>query len=125
MSTLTHLRVSDVRFPTSRELDGSDAMNPDPTTPRRTWSCAPPTGDAGWSLVFTIGRGNDLQCAAIELLAGHLVGLDVEETLADLGGLSRRLVGDSQLRWLGAREGRHAHGHRRGRQRPVGSPRPS
>lgn len=105
MSTLTHLRVSDVRFPTSRELDGSDAMNPDPDYSAAYLELRTSDGDAGWSLVFTIGRGNDVQCAAIELLAGHLVGLDVEETLADLGGLSRRLVGDSQLRWLGPEKG--------------------
>ena len=30
MAKITSLDVLDIRFPTSRELDGSDAMNPDP-----------------------------------------------------------------------------------------------
>ncbi|MGY5763619.1 enolase C-terminal domain-like protein [Brachybacterium sp. DNPG3] len=105
MSTLTHLRVSDVRFPTSRELDGSDAMNPDPDYSAAYLELGTSDGEHGWSLVFTIGRGNDVQCAAVELLADRLVGLDVEETLADLGGIARGLVGDSQLRWLGPEKG--------------------
>src|SRR5690606_6871058 len=62
-------------------------------------------GDAGTSLVFTIGRGNDVQGAAISALAPHLLGRGVEEVLADLGGLHRRLTDDSQLRWLGPEKG--------------------
>ncbi|GAA3183103.1 hypothetical protein GCM10020255_078150 [Rhodococcus baikonurensis] len=30
MSNITKLEIIDLRFPTSREKDGSDAMNPDP-----------------------------------------------------------------------------------------------
>ena len=30
MAVIVALETSDIRFPTSRELDGSDAMNPDP-----------------------------------------------------------------------------------------------
>ncbi|NEK66153.1 MAG: fuconate dehydratase, partial [Xanthomonas perforans] len=75
------------RFPTSRELDGSDAMNPDPD-----YSAAyvvlrtdAPDDLAGYGLVFTIGRGNDVQTAAVAALAEHVVGLSVEEVIADLG----------------------------------------
>lgn len=105
MSTFTELRVSDVRFPTSRDLDGSDAMNPDPDYSAAYVELVTSDGDAGYGLVFTIGRGNDVQSAAISALAVHLVGKDVEATLADLGGLSAELVGDSQLRWLGPEKG--------------------
>ena len=62
-------------------------------------------GLAGHAHVFTIGRGNDIQLAALRALEPFMVGRDLDETLADLGGLSRRLVGDSPLRWLGPERG--------------------
>ncbi|GLQ89904.1 L-fuconate dehydratase [Dyella flagellata] len=106
MSKITALDTYDVRFPTSRELDGSDAMNPDPD-----YSAAyvvmrtDQPGLAGYGLAFTIGRGNDVQKAAIDALAGHVVGLSLDEVIGDLGGFSMRMVGDSQLRWLGPEKG--------------------
>ena len=107
MSRFTTLETQDVRFPTSRTLDGSDAMNPDPD-----YSAAyvllrtdAEDGHEGHGFVFTIGRGNDVQVAAIRALAEHVVGREVEPVLADLGGLWRELVHDSQLRWLGPEKG--------------------
>lgn len=107
MSRFVPLDVEDVRSPTSRELDGSDAMTPDPD-----YSTAyvvlrtddGPDGD-GNGFAFTIGRGNDVQCAAIGLLAEHVVGRDVEAVCADPGGFSRSLLADSPLRWLGSGKG--------------------
>ena len=70
-------------------------------------SCSRPTtrGLDGHGLTFTIGRGTEVCVAAIEALAPHLVGASVEDLVADLGGLWRRLVTDSQLRWLGPEKG--------------------
>ena len=97
----------DIRFPTSRTLDGSDAMNKDPD-----YSAAyvvlytdHPNGLAGHGLTFTIGRGTELCVAAIELLAGHVVGRTIEEIAADMAGFWRSIVADSQLRWLGPEKG--------------------
>ncbi|MGX1273687.1 enolase C-terminal domain-like protein [Streptomyces phaeoluteigriseus] len=97
----------DIRFPTSRELDGSDAMNPDPDYSAayvvlRTDAA---DGHQGHGFTFTIGRGNDVQVAAIGALREHLVGRSVDDLCADPGSLSRDLVGDSQLRWLGPEKG--------------------
>ena len=107
MTKILGFETHDVRFPTSRMLDGSDAMNPSPD-----YSAAAlilrtdgPDGLAGHAHVFTIGRGNDIQLAAIRAIEPFLAGLDVEEALADLGGLARRLVADSPLRWLGPERG--------------------
>jgi len=96
----------DVRFPTSIEHDGSDAMNPDPDYSAayavlRTDSA----GLEGHALCFTIGRGNDVVVAAVEALRGHVVGRYAEEIAADLGGFSAALISDSQLRWLGPEKG--------------------
>ncbi|WP_424983373.1 L-fuconate dehydratase [Labedaea rhizosphaerae] len=97
----------DIRFPTSLELDGSDAMNPDPD-----YSAAyvvvrtdAPDGLEGHGFAFTIGRGNDVQTAAIRTLEPYLVGRDLEATLDDLGGIWKLMVHDSQLRWLGPEKG--------------------
>ncbi|TWP34128.1 enolase C-terminal domain-like protein [Leekyejoonella antrihumi] len=97
----------DVRFPTSESLDGSDAMNKDPDysaayVTLRTDDAAGPQGQA---LVFTTGRGNDVQTRAIAALAPYVVGRTVDEICDDLGGFSRDLVNDPQLRWLGPEKG--------------------
>ena len=107
MSRITALETADVRFPTSLRLDGSDAMNPDPDYSAAYVRLCTDAGDGveGHAFVFTIGRGNDVQVAAIEALAPHLVGRDLEPLLADLGGIWRELVHDSQLRWLGPEKG--------------------
>jgi L-fuconate dehydratase len=107
MSRITALETADVRFPTSLSLDGSDAMNPDPDYSAAYVTIRTDAADGlvGHGFVFTIGRGNDVQVAAIEALAGRLAGRDVEALLADMGGTWRELVHDSQLRWLGPEKG--------------------
>jgi L-fuconate dehydratase len=107
MSRIIALDALDIRFPTSLSLDGSDAMNPDPDYSAayvvlRTDS---PAGLAGYGFVFTIGRGNDVQTAALEALTHLVVGREVEDIVQDLGAFARGLVGDSQLRWLGPEKG--------------------
>ena len=107
MSTVTGFETLDVRFETSALLDGSDAMNPDPDYSaaylRVTTDAA--DGIEGHSFVFTIGRGNDVQVAAIDAVAHRVIGRDVEQILDDLGGFWREFVHDSQLRWLGPEKG--------------------
>lgn len=105
MTTFVDLRVHDVRFPTSRHLDGSDAMNPFPDYSAAYLELVTSTGEVGYGFVFTVGRGNDVQVAAIEAYAPLVLGLDVDEVLGDMGAFSRRLIGDSQLRWLGPEKG--------------------
>jgi L-fuconate dehydratase len=95
----------DVRFPTSRDLDGSDAMNPEPDYSAAYVTIRTSDGEQGFSLAFTVGRGNDVQVAAIRALAPLVVGLPVADVLGDLRAFSERLTGDSQLRWLGPHKG--------------------
>ena len=105
MTIICGLDVLDIRFPTSRMLDGSDAMNADPDYSAAYAVLRTDDGDDGHALAFTIGRGNDVQAAAINALSPLLVGRDLEEVTGDLGGLARRLVRDSQFRWLGPEKG--------------------
>ncbi|WP_108718984.1 L-fuconate dehydratase [Miniimonas sp. S16] len=111
MSTITRVRVHDVRFPTSRTLDGSDAMNKDGDYSAAYvvlgTDAAGPDGEplTGYGFTFTIGRGNDLCVEAARQRALPLVGRDVDEALDDLGAVYRELAADSQLRWLGPEKG--------------------
>ena len=100
-----HFEVSDVRFPTSRALDGSDAMNKDPDYSAAYVVVQTTGGDEGHGFVFTIGRGNEVAVAAIRAVEPLVAGLDVDEVLADMGGFWRLLTRDSQLRWLGPEKG--------------------
>ena len=105
MSTIVQLETHDVRFPTSRHLDGSDAMNPFPDYSAAYVVLRTSDGAEGHSLVFTVGRGNDVQVEGIKALAPLVVGMTVDEVLEDLGVFARKLSGDSQLRWLGPEKG--------------------
>jgi L-fuconate dehydratase len=97
----------DIRFPTSASGAGSDAMNPDPdySAAYVALETDDPNGLTGHGLTFTIGRGTEVCVAAIDALLPHVVGATVEELIADLGGLWRELVTDTQLRWLGPEKG--------------------
>ena len=97
----------DIRFPTSRELIGSDAMNPDPDYSAayvvlRTES---PLGLEGHGLTFTIGRGNEVCVAAINALKPLVIGKSLESFTQNMGAFWRMITGDSQLRWIGPEKG--------------------
>jgi L-fuconate dehydratase len=105
VSRIVAVDTFDVRFPTSQALHGSDAMNPDPDYSAAYLTLGTDAPDAGHGFVFTIGRGNDVQLAAVRAVAEQLNGAEVEPLLADMGETSRRLVHDSHLRWLGPEKG--------------------
>ena len=106
MTRITGLRTLDIRFPTSQKLDGSDAMNPDPD-----YSAAyviletNVPGLEGHGLTFTIGRGNEICCRAIEALAHNVVGLELDWIRENPGRFWRHITSDSQLRWIGPDKG--------------------
>lgn len=102
---ITRISAQDIRFPTSRALDGSDAMNPAPDYSAAYVTIETSDGEEGHGLTFTIGRGNELCVAAIDALAPLLAGTLLDDLFADMGGMWKRLTGDSQLRWLGPEKG--------------------
>ena len=102
MAKITACETFDVRFPTSKMLDGSDAMNQDPDYSAAYLRIKTDTPSLhGDSLVFTIGRGNDVQLAAIEMVAPKIVGLEIDDAFNRIGEITRMLSADSQIRWLG------------------------
>jgi L-galactonate dehydratase len=58
-----------------------------------------------YSYTFTIGRGNELVCGAIDLLAPLIQGKDLSELTRNWGKTWRYLTSDSQLRWVGPEKG--------------------
>jgi L-fuconate dehydratase len=105
--TINSIKTLDIRFPTSRALDGSDAMNPDPdySAAYVVLGTDSPSGLEGHGLTFTIGRGNELCCAAAARLGAKLVGRTLESLAADMGAFWDLMTGDSQYRWLGPEKG--------------------
>ena len=103
---IVDVEIHDVRFPTSRTMAGSDAVNVDPDYSAAYVVLRTDAADvAGHGLTFTIGRGTEVVCAAIAAFAPQVIGRTVGEITVDLKGFSRSLTGDSQLRWLGPEKG--------------------
>uniref|UniRef100_A0A6P7G1K9 Mitochondrial enolase superfamily member 1-like n=1 Tax=Diabrotica virgifera virgifera TaxID=50390 RepID=A0A6P7G1K9_DIAVI len=97
---IVSLDVKDVRFPTSLQADGSDAMHTDPD-----YSCAYVTiklqsGLEGYGLTFTCGRGTEVIVAAVESLKSLVVGQVVTDIYKEFGVFWRSLTSESQIRWV-------------------------
>ena len=104
---ITEIVARDIRFPTSEDLSGSDAMNeaPDYSAAYVILKTDSPEGLEGHGMTFTIGRGTDLCVAAIEALGPLVIGETVESFTEDMGAFWGHVTGDSHLRWLGPEKG--------------------
>ncbi|MGB5871720.1 MAG: L-fuconate dehydratase [Albidovulum sp.] len=105
MTRITGLRTHDLRFPTSLHLDGSDAMNPDPDYSAAYVVLETDGEHEGHGFTFTIGRGNEICCAAINAMRHLVVGLEMDWVAEDMGRFWRHVTSDSQLRWIGPDKG--------------------
>lgn len=99
------LTTHDIRFPTSETLDGSDATNKDPDYSAAYIVLETELGNCGFGLIFTIGRGNDICCKAVEGMRHLVIGKDLDDIKSDIGEFYNELRSDSQLRWLGPEKG--------------------
>ena len=102
---ITRVRVLDLRFPTSREQIGSDAVNKDPDYSAAYCVLETDAGIAGHGLTFTLGRGTELAVSAARYLAGFVEGRTLESLTTDLNAFYLQLTGDTQFRWLGPEKG--------------------
>ena len=102
---ITSLEIADLRFPTSRTADGTDAVHKDPDY-SAAYVVLHTDGDVeGHGFTFTIGRGNEVCAAAIRAFEPLVVGRDVDEIFDEPAAFWRSLASDSQLRWLGPEKG--------------------
>ncbi len=102
---IVSIKTYDIRFPTSENLDGSDAINKDPDYSAAYVELTTELGNKGYGLIFTIGRGNDICCQAIECMEHLVIGYDLNDIKADMNSFYDQLRSDSQLRWLGPEKG--------------------
>jgi L-fuconate dehydratase len=102
---ITGLTVLDLRFPTSKDQVGSDAVHTDPDYSAAYVILETDAGLEGHGLTFTVGRGNEVCAAAIEAFRHLVVGRDLAGITSDFGAFWHSLAGESQLRWLGPEKG--------------------
>jgi len=104
-STIKSLRVNDIRFPTSLESDGSDAIHPDPDYSAVYVTLNTDDGHAGHGLAFTLGRGNEIVCHCVDSLRFLVVGKQVNEIFDNMGEWLYKINNEGQMRWLGPEKG--------------------
>ncbi|HFI1930128.1 TPA: enolase C-terminal domain-like protein [Yersinia enterocolitica] len=108
-SKIINIEVKDIRFPTSKNLDGSDAMNAISDYSATYVTLRTDANDdlVGNGLTFTIGRGNELCVQAVKSLSELFVqDRYLEDITANFGRYWHELVaGDCQLRWVGPEKG--------------------
>ena len=102
--TITSLTVRDIRFPTARQQDGSDALNAGDYSATYV-VLGTDAGLEGHGLTFTNGRGNEIVVAAVHALEHHVAGRRLDDIVADMRAFYRDLTVDNQLRWLGPEKG--------------------
>ncbi len=102
---ITSVRVIDLRFPTSREHIGSDAVNKDPDYSAAYCILETNSEFEGQGLTFTLGRGTDLVVQAVRYLSRYVVNRTLTSITDDLAAFSRQLTDDTQFRWLGPEKG--------------------
>ncbi|MEO6830164.1 MAG: hypothetical protein ABI164_10185 [Acidobacteriaceae bacterium] len=95
----------DIRFPTSRKLDGSDAMDPSPDYSLAYVVLQTDGGMEGHGFTFTSGRGTEVCIAAIHALEPLVLGHTLESITSDMKGFWRSLASEPQLRWIGPEKG--------------------
>ena len=102
---ITEVLARDIRFPTSRNLDGSDAMHASPDYSAAYVVLRTDGGIEGHGLTFTCGRGTEVCVAAIDALKPFVLGKTLESISADMSAFWRSLTSDGQLRWIGPEKG--------------------
>jgi L-fuconate dehydratase len=105
--TITDVVARDIRFPTSRNLDGSDAMHtaPDYSAAYVLLKTDSPDGLEGHGLTFTCGRGTEVVVAAVNALKPVVEGRQLESITSDMKSFYRQVTSDGQLRWIGPEKG--------------------
>src|ERR1700727_2015813 len=103
--TIKSVQVIDLRFPTSRESIGSDAVNKDPDYSAAYCVLSTDSGLEGHGLTFTLGRGTELCVMALEYLVRFVKGRTLSSITDDFVAFSSQLTDESQFRWLGPEKG--------------------
>jgi len=104
MPHITHIHTRDARFELHNG-DGADATHTDPQYGYPVALLHAEGGLVGCGIVLTQGDGNELVCSAIQTLASVLIGREIEELMADFGGVAKTIADHPRYRWLGPHKG--------------------
>tara|TARA_B110000263_G_scaffold232248_1_gene228156 strand:- start:1084 stop:2385 length:1302 start_codon:yes stop_codon:yes gene_type:complete len=106
MIKIISLTVDDVRFPTSKDLTGSDAIHTDPDYSATYVTIHTSDNNfKGYGIAFTLGKGNDIVASCIKHYLPLIEGLTLDEVEKNIGSLWFKFSDHSQLRWLGPEKG--------------------
>uniref|UniRef100_H2Y5X8 Mitochondrial enolase superfamily member 1 n=1 Tax=Ciona savignyi TaxID=51511 RepID=H2Y5X8_CIOSA len=104
---ITEVKVRDIRFPTSLEHHGSDAMHGEVDYSAAYVTVETDSNDdiIGCGITFSLGRGNDILVKAIEAIQGLVIGRELSNIYSNFGKFWREITQEGQLRWLGPEKG--------------------
>ena len=102
---IVQFEVQDVRYPTSKTLDGSDSVHTDPDYSVAYVTLTTNKGVSGYGITFTLGAGTDVVVKAIELLKRKVLDKSLHDIFTNYRAFYRSLTQDSQMRWLGPEKG--------------------
>lgn len=100
------LIVKDIRFKQEKMGMGSDASNPhtdysNPYVILQTGVNIEGQPLNGIGISFSLGKGNDMICRAIDELKEIILGFSLYDILSNFRGLVRKLTNPIQSRWIG------------------------
>ena len=105
-ATISEVTIRDIRFPTSLEGHGSDALHKDPDYSAAYVKISVHGLEfCGHGLAFTLGRGTEVVVSAIQALLPLVIGQSLVDIYTDFSSFWRSLTNESQLRWIGPEKG--------------------
>ena len=105
-NVITEVSYRDIRFPTASAGHGSDSLHKDPNySAAYVVISVQDLAFNGHGLTFTIGRGTEVVCAAIQALLPLVKGRSLLEIYTDFATFWHSLTCETQLRWIGPEKG--------------------
>ena len=103
---VTNIIAQDIRFPTSKENLGTDAVHVDCDYSATYVTIETDNKNlTGIGLTFTIGKGNDLCCKSIDYFKEFIIGKEIKEIEKEILIIWEKVTNHSQLRWVGPQKG--------------------
>lgn len=106
-ASLLDCTVTDIRFPFPVLGSGSDASNAHTVYSNPYVVLRDSDGREGIGISFTLGKGNEHVCSAVEEIFPLIQGCRLADVVHDFRHFWRRLANPSQSRWLGPYCGSH------------------
>ena len=98
MTKITKFSVQDVRFPTSKDLTGSDVIHTDPDYSATYVTAFTDQSELkGYGIAFTIGKGNDIVAECIKYFFPIFENMDLNDLENNIVKLRVAGLDDAEL----------------------------